>query len=308
MVSLEHRLLRKPNYTQQLKREQLHFFFGPISNRVSTCFIPIDSFWRALHLILLHEFDPRRRSGAISLQTRRREREFSWPWCFGTDLLSNGLSDWVGLKKYLVEHSKNYRTVFNWMKIDRQMSKNWPSQQTTSAEKKCRELLRSKEMTKMLHSFFPTNWGNIYNYLYFRLVHQSKYWWEQSRDDPHHLFSSRGGHGLPPRRAWVTTLRVRVDSPMPHGLEQADHWPHSPTTQWRGPPVNDQTVAHDPGFRTLISTCKWRGACTAFQVSWWWWRSMKTIIRHNQRQFFFCIFDKFFEWNYFVSLTHSQLF
>ena len=28
MVSLEHRLLRKPNYTQQLKREQLHFFSG----------------------------------------------------------------------------------------------------------------------------------------------------------------------------------------------------------------------------------------------------------------------------------------
>ena len=66
--------------------------------------------------------------------------------------------------------------------------------------------------------------------------HQSKYSCLQSRDDPHHFFSVSGGQGLPPRRACVSTLRVRVDSPMLHVVEHSDHSPHSPTTQCRVPP------------------------------------------------------------------------
>lgn len=68
-------------------------------------------------------------------------------------------------------------------------------------------------------------------------VYQSKQAWEQSREEPHHFCSFSGGHGLPPRREWVNTRRLRVDSPMPHDLLQADHAAHSLTTQCRGPAV-----------------------------------------------------------------------
>ena len=57
------------------------------------------------------------------------------------------------------------------------------------------------------------------------------------REEPHHLFSCKGGQGLPPRRACVNTLRVRVDSPIPQLFEQDDHELHSLTMQCRGPPL-----------------------------------------------------------------------
>ena len=84
--------------------------------------------------------------------------------------------------------------------------------------------------------------------------HQSKYSCLQSRDDPHHFFSVSGGQGLPPRRACVSTLRVRVDSPMLHVVEHSDHSPHSPTTQCRVPPYGGGTARSvSRGLRVRVS-------------------------------------------------------